>query len=213
MKKHYIQQASPQGWTPPSGQNSCLRYPAPEVTPDTLIDNVAGHRTGTGFTLSRILDFRDPVPEPRVRGGQAGKRWAGHGWRNQQSLRQYYMENVHESLEAGDCFVMLVIPPCYDLQTIYWQNYCEVEGLEMTIRMQNADLDIATMSGDDLACGYFDIPDEHRMRADKNEVIEVCIDAFPPKNEDLCERPLRYGVLGDASFLVSAAGRCISSGK
>lgn len=218
MKKHFFQDALPQGATIVRGPNECSRYPQAEVEIDSVVDNIAGHRTGTGFTLSKILDFRQ-IPNPevyaRVRGAQnfAGLGKLGAGWRNQQSLAQYYMEHMHDQIEPGDCLVLIVIPPCYDLQTIYWQNYCEVEGLEMTIRLQGADIDVATLTGDDLSCGFYDVPAAHRIRTDVNEIIEVCFNAIPPVNSDNCERPVRHGGLAESAFLVSAGGRCISSGR
>lgn len=234
MTSHFVQQAAPQGYVPTRGQNECLRYPSAEVTCDTLIDKIAGHRTGTGFTNSRILDFRDCEPEPRVRAGkgfprrnlsQEGKEVCGpiglhhqgsNGWRNQQSLRQYYMESVHETLEVGDDFVMVVIPPCYDLQTVYWTNECEVPGLEMTVHLECADMDIGTIDGAETGCDMFVVPEAVRkahMTGCKNEIIKIVIDAFPPENEDLCERPITHGKLAEACFMVSGSGFCISSGK
>jgi hypothetical protein len=177
-------------------------WPAPPICKDDPEpSSVAGHRGNVTFALSRHLCFECPE--------EKGLR---KPYKNQSALMRYYWEQRCKNMEVPFSLGTVIIPPKHVLHGVMYDNYGTAEGVEFDVieRFTGTPYFEGLDAGEE-SCGYIASAAGTEM-VDHQRVVDICVNAMPPLNEDPCKKDTP-SMLDGWCIMVSALVCCMDTGN
>lgn len=177
-------------------------WPAPPIKEDDCYPReVAAHREAGVYGLSRHLCFVCPKDK------QLNK-----PYQNQDALMRYYWQQRECNMEVPFSLGVVNIPPEIVAHGVWFKLYGTVPGLEFDIIERFSGEPYFTgIDGSVEDCQWLPLPPAQQM-VKKQRIIDICINAMPPLNEDNC-KPGEPSLLDGLCIAVSAVVCCPDTGN
>lgn len=178
-------------------------WPAPPIEEDDCYPReVAAHREAGVYGLSRHLCFVCPAEKDLRK-----------PYTNQSALMRYYWEQqACGNMEVPFSLGVVNIPPEIIAHGVWYKVYGLAPGVEFDIVERfTGEVYFSGVTGDEESCGWLPLPADQQM-SKKQRIIDICINAAPPVNEDNC-KPDEPNFLDGLCVAVSALVCCADTGN